>query len=113
MSSKMDITKKSVQNLHRRGSTLFALSVSRKPRIDFGALDDGSSVGGTGTTATESWPSGENQAAMRRDTSSGSAAGAGGAGDSKNEASAGRIGLLLSAIPLSKLKIVIGVCIHE
>lgn len=114
VSSKMSSTKKSVLNLQRRGSTLLARSESRKPRSGFGGFDESSSVGGTdGTATTASWPSAESQAVMRNNTSGGSGEVAAREGSSKNEAPGGRIGVLLSAIPLSKLKIVIGMRVRE
>lgn len=116
VSAKMSSTKGSVINLHRRGADLLARSESRKPRLDFREMEeDTSSVGGTGVTAatTASWPSGvESQVEKRNGRSSGSGQGAVGAGGSNNEARVERIGVLLSAVPLSKLKIVIGKDVH-
>ena len=115
VSSQMTATRKSVESLHRRGSSIFTSSEHRKARSDFRDLETSSVVSGTGGTTTVSLPSGveSRAAAVRSGKSGGSGEGAvgeGAGGRKKGGASAGRwrLGTFLTAIPLSKLKIVIG-----
>lgn len=116
MSSKMITTRKSVESFHRRGSGLFTRSVDQKARSGFrDDLEESSftvsRTGGTAVTASSSSRV-ENKAAARKGASGGSGDGAVGAGEGGGEegasAGSGRLGAFLSAIPLAKLKIVIG-----
>ncbi len=113
MSSKMTTTRKSVESLHRRGSGLFTRSVDQKARFDFRDLDESFTNSGGGTAVTASSSSRvETTATARKGASGGSGDGAvgGGRGGGERGASSGsgRLGAILSAIPLAKLKIVIG-----
>jgi len=116
VSSKMANTRKSVESLHRRGSGLFTRSVDQKARSGFrDDLEESSfsvsGIGGTAVTASSSSRV-ESRATARKGTSDGSGAGDVGPGEGggQNGASAGsgRLAVFLSAIPLAKLKIVIG-----
>lgn len=116
MSSKMTTTKKSVESLHQRGSGIFTRSTDQKARLGFrDDLEESSfTVSGTAGTAVTASSSSrvENTAAARKGVSRGSGDGAVGGGEGGGEkgasAGSGRLGAFLSAIPLAKLKIVIG-----